>query len=570
MVKSKRGKHLHLLAFVLCLLFWRTAHANHPDNDGCPDSEINGGESIQPVLSLVSNGQPVTANTIFPVGTGIWLDAISTVYGTCVIRHVDGAGNCVVTYQGERTIYSSSRFVFYITDTLNGSYSQGISLAKGPNIHVLDTRDPTTSSSRGSMGVYEGTHIVTLKSTFNSTQCAIPPGDVSTQFVIHGHDVASDKDLGCNANGIGNPCDPTTGNKYQREVDSESPVLPFIRHYNSLLRMEFGLGPGWTSNYHKRIEKYLDGTRRVRREDGRSEAFTNTSGNWIGDADSRFTLSEDASGFTLSHADGHVERYDLSGRIVQESDVTGKVTVYSYDTAKRLATVTGPFGQTLSFSYNQNGQVSVITDAAGNQFQYAYDALRNAKSVTFPDGKTRTYHYENTSKKHHLTGITDENGNRFATYSYASSSKAASTEHAGGVDKYTFVYNANSTTVTDARGTSRVYAFQKILGAGKVTSISQACAGCAASSTYDANGSLASRKDFNGNLTCYTNDFSRNLEIWRVEGLSGTSCPGTSGNATRTISTQWHPTRRLPTAIAEPKRIITYTYDSNGNWVFSE
>jgi YD repeat-containing protein len=33
----------------------------------------------------------------------------------------------------------------------------------------------------------------------------------------------------------------------------------------------------------------------------------------------------------------------------------------------------------------------------------------------------------------------------------------------------------------------------------------------------------------------------------------------------RTISTQWHPTYRLPVAIAEPLRLTTFNYDASGN-----
>ena len=48
----------------------------------------------------------------------------------------------------------------------------------------------------------------------------------------------------------------------------------------------------------------------------------------------------------------------------------------------------------------------------------------------------------------------------------------------------------------------------------------------------------------------------------RVEGLTS---GGAATAATRTISTQWHPMFRLPVQVAEPKRITTYTYDSQGN-----
>ena len=75
--------------------------------------------------------------------------------------------------------------------------------------------------------------------------------------------------------------------------------------------------------------------------------------------------------------------------------------------------------------------------------------------------------------------------------------------------------------------------------------------------SYDVNGNITSRTDFNGNQTIYSYDLTRNLETRRVEA-SGT-------DAARTIATEWHSTYRLPTRIAEPKKLTTYTYDVKGN-----
>ncbi|MGH8507970.1 MAG: RHS repeat-associated core domain-containing protein, partial [Gammaproteobacteria bacterium] len=120
----------------------------------------------------------------------------------------------------------------------------------------------------------------------------------------------------------------------------------------------------------------------------------------------------------------------------------------------------------------------------------------------------------------------------------------------------TLAYNTSSTTtVTDALGTARTYQFQKILGAYKTTAISgPPCDDCggAAAMTYDGNGNLASKTDFNGNRTNCTYDLTRNLETQRVEALTSTG--GTTAQ-TRTITTQWHPTYRLPTQITEPGRV---------------
>jgi RHS repeat-associated protein len=88
---------------------------------------------------------------------------------------------------------------------------------------------------------------------------------------------------------------------------------------------------------------------------------------------------------------------------------------------------------------------------------------------------------------------------------------------------------------------------------------SQPCTSCGTSTaiTYDANGNVASRTDFNGNRTEYTFDLARNLEIQRIEAKGAPE--------ERTITTEWHPTFRLITRQAEPLRITTYEYDDDGS-----
>lgn len=81
-----------------------------------------------------------------------------------------------------------------------------------------------------------------------------------------------------------------------------------------------------------------------------------------------------------------------------------------------------------------------MTDPAGGLYTYRYDANNNLTQATYPDGSSKTYHYENPSFPHHLTGISDENGTRFATYAYDSQGRAISTEHAGGQERFEFGY----------------------------------------------------------------------------------------------------------------------------------
>ena len=161
----------------------------------------------------------------------------------------------------------------------------------------------------------------------------------------------------------------------------------------------------------------------------------------------------------------------------------------------------------------------------------------------------------------------DELGNRFGTYNYNSKGQAISTEHAGGADKYQLTYTINasglpvSTIVIDPLGTARTYNFTTILGvvksAGQTQPGGSGCGAAASAMSYDANGNVASRTDFNGNITQYSYDLTRNLETSRIEAFGTPQA--------RTITTQWHPSYRLPSLIAEPLRLTTLTYDPQGN-----
>src|SRR5262245_36503094 len=111
-------------------------------------------------------------------------------------------------------------------------------------------------------------------------------------------------------------------------------------------------------------------------------------------------------------------------------------------TRTALLSVTDPFGRVLSFAYDNYGRISTVTDPAGELYTFAYDhANFRLTSVTYPDTRTKTYHYEHPDQSkygHLLTGITDENGARFSTWSYDSEGRVLSSEHAGAVEQTGF------------------------------------------------------------------------------------------------------------------------------------
>ncbi|MBX3630971.1 MAG: RHS repeat protein [Nitrosomonas sp.] len=343
----------------------------------------------------------------------------------------------------------------------------------------------------------------------------------------------------------------------------------------------------WRHTYSARLTFDQSGTPTVvfaERKNGRIIFFSLVNGLWEGNDDVSARLLKLPNGnFQLIADDDSTETYDPDGNLLSIASRDGHIQTLTYDTHNRLVTVLDDTGRELNFTYNNSNRIATLTDPAGGLYAYNYDAVGNFISITYPDAKIRQHHYNESSHTyskdfpHALTGITDENGVRFATYKYLTNDRAISTEHAGGVNKHTLSFSWTSTTTTDPLGSQYTRQFQTILGVAKNTGQSQpAGSGCSAASsatTYDVNGNVASRTDFNGNKTCYAYDLNRNLEIARVEGLSsGNSCPAdvvnytlAPGTSQRKILTEWHANFRLPVQVTEDGRETTITYDTYGN-----
>jgi YD repeat-containing protein len=422
---------------------------------------------------------------------------------------------------------------------------------------------------------------------------------------------------GCCANNpilIGNPIEASLGTKSQNEIDYVSNGLTLDRTYISsgVFSPTNIVGKNWRFGFDRRLTLNYPSEIMASRPNGTYLAFQLINNVWVSDADITDKLKAVIGG-GWSYFDAgtnSTENYDTNGFLTTIVKPSGRTTTFSNNGDGTIQTITDNFGRQITFIYAA-GNVSQVKLPDGNLIDYSYDAAGNLKTVTYPDdtpaiatdNPKKTYLYggedseagnicslSNTpactpdlgvSYTHALTGITDENGVRYATYKYDGTGRAVSTEHAtGGIEKYSLAYapDGTSTAVTDPLGSVRTTHFTTVLGVVKPTGTDQPLgSGCAAASShteYDANGNVASRTDFNGHKTCYAYDMARNLETARVEGIglpSVTDCTTVLGAGetlpanTRKISTAWHPSYRLPVTVAEPNRLTTTSYDANGN-----
>lgn len=367
----------------------------------------------------------------------------------------------------------------------------------------------------------------------------------------------------------GDPIQLTIGNSLQTAQDymgAGAFPISIVRTYNSRATTSGPLGANWSLGFSASVASISTTQVKVISDSGKVLTFNLVSGAWRPDADvnARLTQSKDASGNTsgwlFQTGTDNTDTFDAQGRLIRRANRAGLAQTLSYDSQGRLSSVADPYGRTLTLAYDSQNRVATIKDPSSRTYTYGYDSNNNLASVTYPDGKTRHYLYESTSFPHAMTGLVDENGVRFATWTYNSQGLAVSSEHAGGADKVGINYDFSNgiSTVTDALSRVTSYSYETVAGVAHTMHVNQPSPiGGSNDWDYDANGNVSTYIDFLGRKTAYTYDLSRNLETSRTEA-QGTSLA-------RTITTTWHPTLRLPTQISEPGRVTTFSYDSAGN-----
>jgi YD repeat-containing protein len=355
-------------------------------------------------------------------------------------------------------------------------------------------------------------------------QCGCPPGDTTPQcrkecpktssFVGYGESCPDEE---C----IANPIYLTSGNKVQPETDvvlaqGEFP-LSFTRTYQSNSDLVGLLGNKWYSPFY--FTSSIDATTAtLQLPSGLQYEFTFDGSIWVGTNDSIASFVTVGSDYELRLISGEVYSYNATGELQTHTNANGLSWTFSY-TAGQLNSVSDAYTNTATFTYT--GTFIDTISVAGFVIDYNYtttgDGINNLEEVivTDPDATTHTrqYLYTDTSFPQHLTGITDEGGNTYASWSYDNLGRAITSEHAGSelvTLDYQFLLDSTDprTVATNQNGRETIYHLSNLNGSTQINRVEGiAIASCAAADTYysyDATAMKETKTDPEGNVTRYT------------------------------------------------------------------
>ena len=363
-----------------------------------------------------------------------------------------------------------------IEDEVIGWSMDGPRGAKGAAVYGIGSGSETDAGGVDSatvrLGSKPGAYTVTLN---NRRVTAASQPSLTFTAIEDIEDLAPDQDhpdveegvgenRGQQCDYVGNPVALSTGNKFQREIDLESNGLSpieFVRYHNSLGFVSKSFVNYWTHSYDRYIEFPEDSHAqavKVIRPDGKKIRFDWNGGGFAAQPGVHATLEELSGGWRFVDEDNTTERFDTSGLLVEIEDRYGRVQTVHYDSRERLSRVEDGLGGRLDFRYDGAGRLEGVTDQAGRTWSFSYEALGRLSQVEKPDGTTRGYHYEDLRHPYALTGITIEDGQRFAWYEYDEQGRATASWHAADADRVDIRYETNGDRVVlDPRGNATVY-----------------------------------------------------------------------------------------------------------------
>ncbi|MCF6264084.1 MAG: DUF6531 domain-containing protein, partial [Xanthomonadales bacterium] len=336
----------------------------------------------------------------------------------------------------EETVFTSSVYTKSVTATLTGLGTSG----------NLDSNALSYASGHCAPG-------------YRNYQNSLCQNTVTRNISVSGASLAEPNENNCT---VGNPCSPTTGDKTASEADYSSGSLSFSRYYHSYqIYLDYAaMGKGWSHTYTGRVITE-QGFMKVINGKGNAERYKCVDSPACLDYRSTSIagqiLRPVTAGWELYASSGEVRYFNTEGwltRIINSAGSYREVNI-SHTADGKVSTVVDHQGRTLQFIYNTDGLVASVTLPSGDVISYQYTMPANSPmnanrfnltKVVREDLTERVYHYEDQDDLgaprfvHALTGITDENGVRFATYIYDDKGRVISSERAAGAGRVELNY----------------------------------------------------------------------------------------------------------------------------------
>ncbi len=374
---------------------------------------------------------------------------------------------------------------------------------------------------------------------------------------------------------VGNPISLFDGNKIQHETDLPSisgSKIGLSRVYQSIDASRIGdFGRGWDYSVKAGALSYLEevgnngASVSLARPGGQVFWFHNNDGLWVSDSFIKGSLesiheNDNIVGWIFTNGRNEKEEYDLSGVFVSKTYLDGNVETYEHDGSGNISVVYDSAGAKLRFTRDFDGLIVQAVYAEQDSYVYQYDEEKRLVRVSYPDSSQREYHYEDPRHIYALTGITDENGVRYASWSYDYFGRAISSEHANGSDREVLTYlTSTETKVTNSLGKSSTYYFSKQGSSDQIDYIdeseSENCPASAVYRKYDYNGLVSESINAKGVVTTYTRN---------ARGFPNTVTVAAGLPEESSVYYEWHSRYRLPIIIESFGLTKNLTYDNDG------
>ena len=212
----------------------------------------------------------------------------------------------------------------------------------------------------------------------------------------------------------------------------------------------------------------------------------------------RLVETKDAFGVSIQKLE-----YDKNGAQMKSYDALNNVTGFAYDRNGRLISTTDPEGHTTKQSYDDVGNIQSKTDGRNISTSYSYDDFNRLAAVTNSRSEKTSYTYDLNGN---MLTQTDGKGNTTA-YEYNVANKIIKRIDPGGrlgehynytyiwakVERYTYNADGSMATKQDRDGETTLYGYD-IHG----RMVSQSVGENAISYTYDNNGNELTMTDSTG------------------------------------------------------------------------